>query len=35
MEYAEEVDIADDDNEYAVGNDGNNEPLERLCMLPY
>ncbi len=27
MEYAKEVDIADDNDEYAVGNDGNNEPL--------
>ncbi len=26
MEYAKEVDIADNDNEYAVGIDGNNEP---------
>jgi hypothetical protein len=27
MEYPEEVDIADDDDEYAIGNDGDNEPL--------
>ncbi len=27
MEYAEEVDIANDDNEYAVDEDGNNKPL--------
>ncbi len=27
MEYAEEVDIADDDDEYAVGDNGDNEPL--------
>jgi hypothetical protein len=27
MEYAEEVDIANDDDEYAVGDDGDNEPL--------
>ncbi len=27
MKYAKEVDIADNDNEYAVGNNGNNKPL--------
>jgi hypothetical protein len=27
MEYAEEVDIATDNDEYAIGDDGNNEPL--------
>ncbi len=27
MVYAEEVDIAADDDEYAVGDDGDNEPL--------
>jgi hypothetical protein len=27
MEYAKEVDIADDGNEYAVGDNGNNDPL--------
>jgi hypothetical protein len=27
MEYAKEVDIAADDNEYAIGNNCNNEPL--------
>jgi hypothetical protein len=27
MEYAKEVDIANNHNEYAVGNDGNDEPL--------
>jgi hypothetical protein len=27
MEYAKEVDIAANDNEYAIGNDGDNEPL--------
>ena len=27
MEYAEEVDIADDNDEYAVGDDGDNKPL--------
>jgi hypothetical protein len=27
MEYAKEVDIANKDNEYAVGDDGNSKPL--------
>ncbi len=27
MEYAKEMDIADDDDEYAVGENGKNEPL--------
>jgi hypothetical protein len=27
MEYAKEVDIANNDNEYAIGNNGNNKPL--------
>jgi hypothetical protein len=27
MEYAEEVDIANDDNEYASGDDGDNKPI--------
>jgi hypothetical protein len=27
MEYAEEVDIANNNDEYAIGNDGDNEPL--------
>jgi hypothetical protein len=27
MEYAKGVDIVNDDNEYAVGNNGDNEPL--------
>ncbi len=27
MEYAKEVDIATEDNEYAIGNNGDNEPL--------
>jgi hypothetical protein len=27
MEYAKEVDIANDNNEYAVGNNGDNKPL--------
>jgi hypothetical protein len=27
MEYAKEVDIANNNDEYAIGNDGNNEPL--------
>ncbi len=27
MEYTKEVDNANDDNEYAIGNNGNNEPL--------
>ncbi len=27
MEYAKEVDIAANDDEYAVGDDGNNKPL--------
>ncbi len=27
MEYAQEVDIANNDNEDAIGNGGNNEPL--------
>jgi hypothetical protein len=27
MEYAEEEEIANDDDEYAVGDHGNNEPL--------
>ncbi len=27
MEYAEEVDIANDDDEYAVDDDGDNKPL--------
>ncbi len=27
MKYAKEVDIANDDNEYTVGSDGDNKPL--------
>jgi hypothetical protein len=27
MDYAKEMDIANDDNEYAVGDDGNNKTL--------
>jgi hypothetical protein len=27
MEYAKEVDIAADDDEYAIGDDGDNKPL--------
>ncbi len=27
MEYAREMDITKEDNEYATGSDGNNEPL--------
>jgi hypothetical protein len=27
MEYAKEVDIADNDDEYGIGNNGNNKPL--------
>ncbi len=27
MKYAEEVDMADDDDEYAVDDNGDNEPL--------
>jgi hypothetical protein len=27
MEYAKEVDIADEDDDYAVGNNGDNKPL--------
>jgi hypothetical protein len=27
MEYTKEVDIANNDDEYAIGNDGNDKPL--------
>ncbi len=27
MEYAKEVDIANNNDEYAIGNNGDNEPL--------